>query len=135
LDPEDPNWRDRLKEQLAGRRVDLAIDNIGGKLLPQVIDTLGQGGKMSLVGRLGGPVPQFNTASLFFRRIKMGGVHVGAYSSDESRAAWARIVELLGRAGAKPLVDSIYPFEQLPQAFERLREGPMGKVLLKVSGE
>ena len=135
LDPEDPDWRDRLKEQLGGRRVDLAIDNIGGKLLPQVIDTLGQSGKVSVVGRLAGPVPQFNTASLFFRRIRMGGVHVGAYSSDESRSVWARIVELMNRAGAKPLVDSIYAFEQLPQAFERLQEGPMGKVSLKVKGE
>jgi NADPH2:quinone reductase len=135
LDPEDPTWRDRLKEQLGGRRVDLAIDNIGGKLLPQVIDTLGQSGKVSVVGRLAGPVPQFNTASLFFRRIRMGGVHVGAYSSDESRSAWARIVELMNRAGAKPLVDSIYAFEQLPQAFERLQEGPMGKVLLKLKGD
>ena len=135
LDPEEPNWRDRLKEKLGGRRVDLAIDNIGGKLLPQVIDTLGQSGKVSVVGRLAGPVPQFNTASLFFRRIRMGGVHVGAYSSDESRSVWARVVELMNRVGAKPLVDSIYAFEQLPQAFERLQEGPMGKVLLKVRGE
>ena len=97
-----------------------------------MIDTLGEHGKVSVVGRLAGPVPQFNTASLFFRRIRLGGVAVGTYSSDESRSAWGRIVELMNRAGAKPLVDSIYALEQLPQAFERLREGPLGKVLLKV---
>ena len=134
LAPEDSSWRDRLKQQLCGRRVNLVIDNIGGSLLPQVIDTLGEWGKVSLVGRLAGPVPQFNTASLFFRRIRMGGVAVGAYTHDESRAAWAGIVEQLNRAGARPLVDSVFPFEQLPHAFERLSEGPMGKVLLKVKG-
>lgn len=134
LDPEDSGWRDRLKEQLGKKRVNLAIDNIGGPLLPQVIDTLGEWGKVSLVGRLAGPVPQFNTASLFFRRIRLGGVAVGAYSNSESRSAWAGIVELMNRAGAKPLVDSVFTFEKLPDAFERLREGPMGKVLLNVKG-
>jgi len=29
-------------------------------------------------------------------------------------------------------VDRVFPFEQLPQAFDRLAEGPMGKVLLNV---
>ncbi|MGO9199391.1 MAG: hypothetical protein ACLQM8_02480 [Limisphaerales bacterium] len=29
----------------------MAIDNIGGRLLPEVIDTLGNLGKASLVGR------------------------------------------------------------------------------------
>lgn len=135
LDSEDSSWRDRLKQQLGGRRVNLAIDNIGGKLLPQVIDTLGEWGKVSLVGRLAGPVPQFNTASLFFRRIRLGGVAVGAYTIDESRSAWTGIVEQMNRVGARPLVDSVFPFEKLPQAFQRLSEGPMGKVLLKVKGE
>ena len=40
LDPGDAQWTDKLKTTLAGRRVDLAIDNIGGPLLPQVIETL-----------------------------------------------------------------------------------------------
>ena len=65
LNPEDPKWPQTLKA-LAFGRVDLAVDNIGGKLLPQVINTLGDLGRVSLVGRLGGPVPSFNTAALFF---------------------------------------------------------------------
>ena len=135
LDPDDPQWTARLKEQLHGRRVDLAIDNIGGTLLPQVIETLGNHGKVSLVGRLAGPVPQFNTASLFFRRLRLGGVAVGAYTNQESRAAWSGIVALLAKSNARPLVDQVFGFEQLPQGFARLQSGPMGKVLLSVKGE
>jgi len=132
LDPSDPQWRQTAKARLGERRVDLAIDNIGGKLLPEMIDTLGDLGKVSLVGRLAGPVPNFNTATLFFRRLRLGGVAVGAYTNAESRSAWKDIVDLLSRRGAKPLVDRIFPFEQIQQAFTRLAEGPMGKVLLKV---
>jgi len=132
FNPEDPVWRQALKKTLAPRRVDLAIDNIGGKLLAEVIETLGDLGKVSVVGRLAGAVPDFNTAALLFRRLRLGGVNVGAPGNDEARAAWRQILELLSRMGARPLVDSVFPFDQLPQAFERLAQGPMGKVLLEV---
>jgi NADPH:quinone reductase len=132
LNPEDPKWREALKTTLAPRRVDLAVDNIGGKFLPYVIDTLGDRGRVSVVGRLAGPVPSFNTATLFFRRLRLGGVAVGAWTNAESRAAWREVLSLLSRTGARPQVDKIFPFEQLPQAFDRLAQGPMGKVLLAV---
>ena len=132
FNPEDPKWRLNLKAALAPRRVDLAVDNIGGRLLPEVIETLGELGHVSLVGRLAGPVPAFNTATLFFRRIRMGGVALSAWRNAESRAAWREVLSLLTRAGARPQVDNVFPFEQLPQAFERLAQGPMGKVVLAV---
>jgi NADPH2:quinone reductase len=130
FNPEDPKWSLTLKTTLEPRRVDLAIDNIGGKLLPQVINTLGELGRVSLVGRLAGPVPSFNTATLFFRRIRLGGVAASAWTTAESRAGWQEVLKLLARNGARPQVDKIFPFDQLPQAFERLAQGPMGKVLV-----
>ena len=132
FDPQDREWVKRVKTILGNRRVDVAIDNIGGTLLPEVIATLGDLGRVSLVGRLAGPVPEFNTATLFFRRLRMGGVAVGAYTNAEARAAWLEVVRLLAATGARPIVDHIFPFEQLPQAFERLARGPMGKVLLQI---
>jgi len=135
LNPEDPRWRQDLKTFLAPRRVDLAIDNIGGKLLSEVIETLGDLGKVSLVGRLAGPVPNFNTAALFFRRIRIGGIAVGAYTTAESQAAWQQILALLSRTGARPLVDRIFPFAELPQAFEYLARGPLGKVVIKMTND
>jgi NADPH2:quinone reductase len=132
LDPADPQWRKQLGEFLGKRKIDLAIDSVGGSLFPQLIATLGDRGRVSVVGRLAGEVPQFNTASLFFRRIRIGGVAVGAYSNEESHHAWNASVKLLNKTGARPLVDETFPFEQLPAAFEKLARGPMGKVLIKL---
>jgi NADPH2:quinone reductase len=42
------------------------------------------------------------------------------------------VLELLGKTGAKPLIDSVWEFERLQEAFARLKEGPMGKVVLRV---
>jgi NADPH2:quinone reductase len=130
--PEDSKWSLALKNNLGPRRVDLAIDNVGGNLLPQVISTLGDQGRVSLVGRLAGPVPNFNTATLFFRRNRLGGVAASAWTNAESHVAWQEILNLLARAGARPQVDKVFPFDQLPQAFDRLAHGPMGKVLVAV---
>jgi NADPH:quinone reductase len=131
LDPADPQWRKKLGEFLGKRKVDLAIDSVGGTLFSQLIATLGDHGRVSVVGRLAGEVPQFNTATLFFRRIRIGGVAVGAYTNQESHDAWNASVELLNKIGARPLVDEIFKFEQLPAAFEKLARGPMGKVLIQ----
>jgi NADPH:quinone reductase len=133
LDPAAPDWPDQIKRALDGRRADLAIDNVGGAGFTQVIQSLGNRGRVSCVGRQAGPVPQFNTASLFFRRLRLGGVSVGAYSAAESRAAWEEIQRLLSRTAARPLVDSCFEFDRLPDAFGRLAAGPMGKVLLCIS--
>jgi NADPH2:quinone reductase len=133
-DPTETDWPRNLLKTISPRRVDLAIDNIGGALLPQVIHTMGDQGRISIVGRLAGPVPQFNTSTLLFRRLRMGGVHVGSFKPREAQEVWAECLKLMDKTGARPLVDRVFPFEQLPQAFARLAAGPMGKVLLRVKG-
>ena len=135
FDPNDPKWRDELKSLLAPskRRVGLFIDNIGGETFNQVLDTLGHNGKVACVGRLAGPVPQFNTASLFFRRIEVKGVFVGDYSPAQAQQAWRKALAILAKKQAKPVVDSVFEFDQAPEAFERLRQGPLGKVLIRVT--
>jgi NADPH2:quinone reductase len=132
LDPNEPDWPAKLKKQLDKRRVDLAVDNIGGPAFTQIIETLGNNGRVSVVGRLAGVVPEFNTASLIFRRVRIGGVAIATYTNAENRAAWGEIVKVLAAANARPVVDRIFEFQELPAAFARLSEGPMGKVLLKV---
>lgn len=132
VDPNDPRWPKQVKEFLKGGKVGLAVDTIGGESFNQVLETLGAGGKVSCVGRLAGPVPAFNTASLFFRRLRIGGVNVGAYQARDGFTAWEAVLKLLQKTGATPLVDSEWEFERLPDAFVRLAAGPMGKVVLKI---
>jgi NADPH2:quinone reductase len=60
-------------------------------------------------------------------------IAVGTYTPPESQAAWRAVLAILSRAGAKPIIDSEFPFDRLPDAFDRLAQGPMGKVLLRVA--
>ena len=134
FDPADPNLRKLVMTAIAPRKVDIAVDNVGTALFNQVIAMLGHGGRISVVGRSGGEVPEFNTATLFFRRNRIGGVAVSDYSAEEAQAAWTQITERLNAAGQQPVIDKIFPFEDVKPAFARLAAGPMGKVLVRVTG-
>jgi NADPH2:quinone reductase len=125
FDPADKNLRKAVK-------VDLAVDNVAGPLFNTVIAMLGFGGRISVVGRSGGPVPEFNTATLFFRRNRIGGVAVADYTPEAARTTFQEIVARLDRAGRRPVIDHVFEFAEVKEAFRRLAEGPMGKVLVRV---
>jgi NADPH:quinone reductase len=132
--PDDKNLRKSVLSAIAPNRVDIAVDSVGGSLFNSLITTLGEHGRISVVGRSAGVVPEFNTATLFFRRNRIGGVSVGDYSSDEAQSAWKEMVQRLNSIGKRPVVDGVFQFQDLKAAFDRLARGPMGKVLVRVAG-
>lgn len=131
FDPADAGLRKAVGAAIAPRKVDLAIENVGGPLFNDVLALLGQGGRVSVVGRSAGVVPEFNSAALLFRRNRIGGVLVASNSRPEARSAWAEVVDRLQRTGARPVVDRVFAFDAVKEAFARLAEGPMGKVLVR----
>ena len=134
FDPADPQLRKNVLSALDPLKVDLVVDSVAGPLFEKVLALLGQNGRVSVVGRSAGPVPEFNTAMLFFRRNRIGGVSVGDATPQEAQSAWREIVRRLDSASRRPVVDSIHPFADVKKAFARLAEGPMGKVLVQVGG-
>lgn len=134
FNPEDGHLRKTVLAGIAPNKVDLAVDNVGGAQFNEVIAMLGHRGRISVVGRSGGVVPEFNTAALFFRRNRIGGVSVGDYAREAAQAAWKQICTRLDAIGKRPVVDSVFRFEEVKEAFARLAQGPMGKVLVRVAG-
>ncbi len=135
FDPSEPGLRKAVLSAIAPRRVDMVVDNVGGVLFNEVVAMLGHAGRISVVGRSAGAVPEFNTASLFFRRNRIGGVSVGDYSPEAAQVAWRQIVARLDALGKRPVVDGVFAFADVKAAFARLDQGPMGKVLVKIAGE
>jgi NADPH2:quinone reductase len=134
FDPSDKDLRKTVSSAINPKKVDLVVDNVGGPLFNQVIALLGYAGRISVVGRSGGPVPEFNTATLFFRRNRIGGVSVGDYTPEAAQLAWKEITKRVQALGKRPVVDSVLAFDEVIQAFARLSDGPMGKVLVRVAG-
>lgn len=131
--PEEKNLHKAVLAALAPRKVDLVVDNVGGALFNELIRLIGPGGRISVVGRSGGVVPEFNTATILFKRIRIGGVAVGDFAPEAAQAAWKQIVHRLNETGKRPVVDGVFRFEDVKAAFARLAQGPMGKVLVHIA--
>lgn len=134
FDPHDKSLRKSVLAAIAPRKVDIAVDNVAGSLFNEVIAMLGYGGRISVVGRSGGPVPEFNTGTLFFKRNRIGGVAVADFTPESAQLTWQEIVQRLDAIRKRPVIDHVFPFEGVKDAFARLAEGPMGKVLVRVAG-
>jgi NADPH2:quinone reductase len=133
--PEEKNLQRALSAALAPRRIDFVVDNVGGAIFNELIRMLGPGGRISVVGRSGGIVPEFNTATILFKRIRIGGVAAGDFTPEAAQGVWSQIVNRLEQTGKRPVVDSVFRFDDLKAAFARLARGPMGKVLVRVADD
>ncbi|MCA9424957.1 MAG: zinc-binding dehydrogenase, partial [Candidatus Omnitrophica bacterium] len=69
---------------------------------------------------------------IIFKQIRIEGVQVGAWTPEEAQTAWNGIVQKLDADNQRPVIDQVFPFEEVPEAFTRLDEGPLGKVLVRV---
>jgi NADPH2:quinone reductase len=132
FDPSDPGFGRKVLSAVEPRKVDLVVESVGGAQFNTILTTLGYGGRVSVVGASAGPVTDFRSALLLFKRNKIGGVSVGDYSPEAAQAAWAEIVSRLAAMGRKPVIDSVFAFEDVKKAFARLDEGPLGKVVVRV---
>jgi NADPH2:quinone reductase len=121
-----------IKNILKDGRVSLVVENLAGPFLQKSIDVLAEGGRIAVVGLLAGLSSEVSIGTLLFKRARIEGVQVGAYTPEESQHAWNRIVSHLAATGARPLVDEIFPMTEVPEAFEYLKKGPFGKVLVDV---
>jgi NADPH2:quinone reductase len=129
-DPTNPDFMKNAKKGLSGGRVNIIVENITGPYLQKCIRLAGLGAKVSIVGLLAGLKSEIEIALLIFKQIQINGINVHAYTSEESQKAWEKIVALLNSSDQRPLIDRVFPMEQVQEAFAYLKQGPMGKVLV-----
>lgn len=112
--------------------VDLIIENIAGSTLQEHIDICGLNGRIMVIGLLAGRMSEINLGPVLFKQVRIEGVHVGKFVPTQAQDAWRRIVETLDRAGARPLIAETFPMDKALEAFDALRGGHMGKILVQV---
>ncbi len=132
ISPEVSDLKGQVFQALGKKGADVIVDTVGGKLLTTAVHLLGERGRLSVLGVLGGidaplPIPAF-----MFKRASMHGILVTGATPAEAQADWKRIVEVLNQSGQRPQVDSRFPLDQYQAAFDRLQAGPFGKVVVDI---
>jgi NADPH2:quinone reductase len=120
-----------LKEYCGGG-ADMVIENIGGESLQDHIGACNLNGRIMVIGMLGGPVSKVNFGQVLFKQVKIEGVHVGKFVPTQAQDSWRRIVDTLAVSGGRPLIAKAFGMGEVHEAFDHLREGHLGKVLVRV---
>lgn len=109
VDRNDPKWGRAVRDLTASGATHLV--EVAGGDLSQSLQALGVGGRLCLVGALSRQPIQFPTIHMIHANRHIDGITVGSRDHQEAMVA---AIEL---HGLSPVVDSVYPLDQLGAAF------------------
>lgn len=120
-----PEWGKRARELTAGRGVDHVVEVGGAGTMAQSLRAVRMAGRISLIGVLSG-MGQFDPIPILMRNICVQGIFVG------SRAMFEEMNATIASAKLRPVVDRVFPFDQLPDALRHMESGAhFGKIVLR----
>jgi NADPH:quinone reductase-like Zn-dependent oxidoreductase len=123
---ETPEWSRRVIELTDGRGVDVVVEVGGAGTLAQSIRAVRFGGRICLIGVLGGVAAELNIVPVFMRQVRVQGILVGHRDGFEDMNRALETSRLI------PVVDRVFKLEQAREALEYLASGEhFGKICLR----
>lgn len=109
----------------AGRGVDLVIDHVGPAQFQASVDSLAMEGRMVFCGTTTGTEVTMALTSVYWWGRSLLGA--GGYQRDE----FPLMLDAMAAIGAEPVVDTVYPFDQISEAQQRMEAGDFfGKLVV-----
>lgn len=132
---DEPKFADEVKKLTGRRGCPLILDFVGGPYLAENLAALAPGGRIVVIGAMGGGKPTVDLGLLMRARGSIVGTMLRPRPIEEKIAAtqvFARDVLPLVAAGkVKPVVDAVLPAAQAREAHERMeRNESFGKLVL-----
>lgn len=120
-----PDWDAEVLAQTAGRGVDLVVDVVGPATLARSVNAVGSGGRISIVGVLGGFEASIPLYPVMTKSVGLHGIMSGNREDAEA------MVRAISAQAIKPVVDAVFVLEELPAALRHLENGShFGKVAI-----
>jgi len=117
--------------------VDAVIDLIGGPLFQETMDVMAPRGRIVVVGLTGGSRADLDLGLLLRKRLRIEGTVLRSRSVAERtavvRSFREKVLPLLARGTARPIVDRVFDFEDVRAAHEHLESNAsFGKLVVTV---
>jgi putative PIG3 family NAD(P)H quinone oxidoreductase len=127
-----------VRKATDGRGVDVVLDSIGAPYLADNLASLCVGGRLVLIGLMGGARAEIGLGDLLLRRLHVIGSTLRGRSSSDKGALIARFVERFGtalRAGrVRPIVDRVLPLAEASEGHRLMKASAhFGKIVLRVA--
>jgi NADPH2:quinone reductase len=132
-------FADKVLQETGGKGVDVVVDHIGGVILNETMRCTALGGSIVNVGRFGGIKAEIDLNLHAARRIRFLGATFRSRSLEQHAAIVRSFMSDHGRALADgslaPVIDSVFPFQELPAAVERsMQRAQLGKIVIEQTG-
>jgi NADPH:quinone reductase-like Zn-dependent oxidoreductase len=133
----DGDFVEACKQATGGRGVDLVLDHIGAAYLEKNLASLGTGGRLVMIGLMGGAKAEINLALLLARRLQLIGSTLRARPVEEKAGIVDGFLERFGAALTKgelrATVDRVLPLSQAADAHRAMKASEhFGKIILRV---
>lgn len=131
------DFAEAVREATDGRGVDVVLDHIGAAYLAANLKSLAVGGRLVLIGLMGGAKAEINLGALLARRLSVIGSTLRTRSAQEKAAIaagfQARFGDALAAGRIAPVIDRVLPLARAGDAHRLVKEsGHFGKVVLSV---
>ncbi len=126
---------DAAKQATNGRGVDVVLDSIGAAYLEDNLGSLALGGRLVLIGLMGGAKAEINLGALLLRRLSLIGSTLRARPVEEKaaivRGFVARFGDDLAAGRIRAVVDRVLPLAQAADAHRAIKASEhFGKIVL-----
>jgi len=130
---------DEIRELTGGRGVDVVLDSIGGPYLEANLGCLSTGGRLVLIGLMGGANAEISLVPVLMRRLQILGSTLRARPVKEKaeivRAFVTRFGAHLESGRIGPVVDRVMSLADAAEAHRLMKRSEhFGKIVLKMDG-
>ncbi len=106
----DEDLESVVENELAGARLDVVADVVGGEHVRALLELLRPGGRYVVAGAIAGPLVTVDLRTIYLRQLEVIGSTMG------NRDEFAALVRHIESGRLRPLVWATYPLDELGRA-------------------
>ena len=125
--PTDSDVVEEVRALTDGHGADVVVEHVGEATWKTSLQAARKGGRIAVCGATSGPNPPANLHRIFWKQLAVYGSTMG------TREDFRAVLDLVASGRAKPVVDRVFPLDEVAAAHEYLESGrQFGKVVLTI---
>jgi putative PIG3 family NAD(P)H quinone oxidoreductase len=137
IDYTSGDFADAISREFGENAVDIVLDVVGAKYWSSNLSVLKTGGRLILVGRMGGSEALTPLGLVMSKRLRIVGTVMRSRTLEEkaavTRAFESDVLPLFEAGALTPVVDSVHPLARVREATERMEKNlNVGKIVLEL---
>ncbi len=123
---ENPDWERTVIELTDGRGANNILNIAGGTTINKSVQATADGGQVSIIGFLENITANLDLLPVIFKATQLRGILVGHLE------AFKQMNTVIEKHNIKPVIDTIYSFNEAIAAYRHLERGAFGKIVISI---